>query len=165
MKPEIPIHRQFSALRPNHVGVYDDVVLARDYDELREAFASFVQAVTDPENQPSQYGTMLCTESKSWTSDKTLCPPCDGSEFVTRAADVLGNLVNNADRGGNLSGVIANARCLLEEFGKSSEAPKPWSDGCKHPVLTSSPTTANRCASCGKVMPLPEPPSEECSPK
>lgn len=54
-----PWAQSTSRLRPDHVDVYDEVVLLSDYTALREAFKDFAQAVLDPENQPSQYGTTL----------------------------------------------------------------------------------------------------------
>lgn len=59
------LHR-FQCLRPQHHGVYDEHVLASEYDallaEVRELRA-FKQAVLDPENQPSQFGTRLSDET------------------------------------------------------------------------------------------------------
>lgn len=55
------VHR-FSCPRPQHTDVHDEHVLASDYEaleaELRE-LQVFRQAVLDPENQPSQFGTTL----------------------------------------------------------------------------------------------------------
>lgn len=61
-KPEI---LRTKRLRPDHVDVYDECVLASDYDALLKEFKTFKQAVLDPENQPSQYGTQLAVETSS----------------------------------------------------------------------------------------------------
>ena len=51
--------------RPDHVGVEDMVVLAKDYFALSEWTRTLLQAVFDPENQTSQFGTVLLSALQS----------------------------------------------------------------------------------------------------
>ena len=73
---------------PDDEGLYTETQVQK----MRE---SFEQSVTDPENQPSQYGTVLMKEWQGLTDDEIYdlySEPCSDSEMVAFAREIEAKL-------------------------------------------------------------------------
>lgn len=77
----------------------------------------------------------------------------DGCDFITAWEDALTMLAALRVE------CASNVSCPVS-FEESRERGMDYGNTqCPHTVLTSSPTTANQCAACGKLMPWPESPN------
>ena len=73
---------------PDDEGLYTET-------QVQDLLKSFEQSVTDPENQPSQYGTVLMKEWQGLTNDEIYemySEPCSDAEMVQFARAIEAKL-------------------------------------------------------------------------